>query len=106
MKLDIKVAPDYIGAVTSVLNKHRGKVLDMTQQEYMAFLRAELPVLESFTISDELRAAAAGKIFWSMQFSRWAPVPESMLVDLVKQLRKKKGLKEDIPKPTDFVETF
>jgi elongation factor 2 len=29
-----------------------------------------------------------------------------MLVDLVKQLRKKKGLKEEIPKPTDFVETF
>ncbi len=106
MKLDIKVAPDYIGAVTSVLNKHRGKVLDMTQQEYMAYLRAELPVLESFNISDELRAAAAGKIFWSMQFSRWAPMPESLLLDLVKQLRKKKGLKEDIPKPTDFVETF
>jgi elongation factor 2 len=41
-----------------------------------------------------------------MQFSRWAPVPESMLIDLIKQLRKKKGLKEEIPKPTDFVEVY
>ncbi|CCC81141.1 elongation factor EF-2 [Thermoproteus tenax] len=104
LKLDIKVHPDYIGAVTGVLNKHRGKILDMTQEEYMAMIRAELPVLESFTISDELRAAATGKIFWSMQFSRWASVPDSMLQDLVKQIRKRKGLKEEIPKPTDFIE--
>lgn len=106
LKLDIKVHPDYIGAVTSVLNKHRGKILDMTQEEYMALVRAELPVMESFTISDELRAAAAGKIFWSMQFSRWAPVPEAILADLVKQIRKRKGLKEEIPKPTDFIEEY
>lgn len=104
LKLDIKVHPDYIGAITSVLNKHRGRILDMTQEEYMAMIRAELPVLESFTISDELRAAAAGKVFWSMQFSRWSAVPESMLADLVKQIRKRKGLKEEMPKPSDFVE--
>jgi len=106
LKLDIKVHPDYIGAITSVLNKHRGKILDMTQEEYMAMIRAELPVLESFTISDELRAAAAGKVFWSMQFSKWSPVPEAMLADLVKQIRKRKGLKEEIPKPTDFIEAL
>jgi len=106
LKLDIKVHPDYIGAITSVLNKHRGKILDMTQEEYMAIIRAELPVLESFTISDELRAAAAGKVFWSMQFSKWSPVPEAMLADLVKQIRKRKGLKEEIPKPTDFIEAL
>ena len=106
LRLDIKVHPDYIGAITSVLNKHRGKILDMTQEEYMAIIRAELPVLESFTISDELRAAAAGKVFWSMQFSKWSPVPEAMLADLVKQIRKRKGLKEEIPKPTDFIEAL
>jgi len=106
LRLDIKVHPDYIGAITSVLNKHRGKILDMTQEEYMAMIRAELPVLESFTISDELRAAAAGKVFWSMQFSKWSPVPEAMLADLVKQIRKRKGLKEEIPKPTDFIEAL
>ena len=106
LRLDIKVHNDYIGSIIGVLNKHRGKIVNMVQGEYMAMIRAELPVLESFTISDELRAAAAGRVFWSMQFEKWAPVPEGMLVDLVKQLRKKKGLSEEIPKPEDFVPPF
>jgi elongation factor 2 len=106
LRLDIKVAPEYTGAVISVLSKHRGRVLDMTQQEYMTYLKAELPVLGSFGISDELRAAAAGRVFWSMQFSRWAPIPESMVLDLIRQIRKRKGLKEEIPRPADFVEVY
>ncbi len=106
LRLDIKTTSDYMGSIISVLNKHRGRVMDVAQAEYMVLIRAELPVLESFNISDELRAAAAGKVFWSMQFSRWSPLPETMLADFIAQLRKRKGLSPEIPKPEDFVPPY
>ncbi len=106
LRLDIKTTSEYMGSIISVLNKHRGRVIDVAQAEYMVLIRAELPVLESFNISDELRAAAAGKVFWSMQFSRWSPLPESMLADFTGQLRKRKGLSPEIPKPEDYVPPY
>jgi len=106
LRLDIKTVQDYIGAIIGVLNRHRGKILDMVQAEYMVVVRAELPVLESFGISDELRAVAAGKVFWSTQFSRWAPVPESMLTELILKLRERKGLPKELPKVEDFVPPY
>jgi len=74
----------------------------MIQSEYMVTIRGEIPVIESFTLSDELRSAASGKVFWSLQFHRWAPVPESMLIDLIMKIRERKGLPKEIPKPEDY----
>ena len=67
------------------------------------YVRGEIPVSETFTLSDEMRSATMGKAFWSTQFLRWAPVPESMFKDLVLQIRKRKGLPPEIPRPEDFL---
>ncbi len=104
--IDAKTTQDNIGAVIGVLTRHRGKILDVIQSEYMVTIRGELPVLESFTLSDELRSAASGKVFWSIQFSRWAPVPESMFTDLALKIRERKGLPKEIPRPEDYVPPY
>ena len=104
--IDAKTTQDNIGAVISVITKHRGKILDMIQSEYMVTIRGEIPVVESFTLSDELRSAASGRVFWSFQFHRWAPVPESMLIDLIMKIRERKGLPKELPKPEDYVPPY
>jgi len=100
--IEAKTTPENIGAIISVITKHRGKILDMIQGEYMVTIKGEIPVIESFTLSDELRSAASGKVFWSLQFYRWAPVPEAMLMDMIMKIRERKGLPKEIPKPEDF----
>ena len=104
--IEAKTTYDNIGAVMSVLTKHRGKIIDMVQTEYMVIIKGEVPVLESFNLSDELRSATAGRVFWSVQFSRWAPVPESMLIDLIMKIRERKGLPKELPKPEDYVPPY
>ncbi len=104
--IEAKTTEENIGAVISVITRHRGKILDMLQSEYMTIIKGEIPVIESFNLSDELRTATAGRIFWSIQFSRWAPLPESMLIDMIMKIRERKGLSKELPKPEDYVPPY
>ncbi|MCE4623890.1 MAG: elongation factor EF-2 [Caldisphaeraceae archaeon] len=102
-KLDIKVPIDYLSQVTAIISKKRGKILDVRQAEVQALVTAELPVAESFDISQELRGATAGKAFWGTEFSRWAPVPDSLLDELIKKIRQRKGLPPRPPRLDDLL---
>ena len=102
-KLDIKAPMQYLGAITTVITKKRGKILQVLQQGPITRIIAEIPVSETFDLAEQLRGATAGKAIWGQEFSRWAPVPDSMLMDLVKKIRERKGLKPEPPKPEDFI---
>ena len=103
LKIDIKVPQEQVSNVINVIVKRRGKVVDMTQTGLLMHVVGEVPVSETFNLSDEMRSTTVGKAFWSTQFSHWAPVPGSLLEQLILKIRKRKGLKAAIPKPTDFV---
>uniref|UniRef100_A0A7C4JL67 Elongation factor 2 n=1 Tax=Staphylothermus marinus TaxID=2280 RepID=A0A7C4JL67_STAMA len=103
LKLDIRVPLEYMGSVSMIITKKRGKLLEVIQQGAVAKIIAEIPVSESFDIAGELRGATAGKAFWGQEFSRWSPIPDSMLMDLIAKIRQRKGLKPEPPKPEDFM---
>nr|P33159.1 RecName: Full=Elongation factor 2; Short=EF-2 [Desulfurococcus mucosus]CAA48150.1 elongation factor 2 [Desulfurococcus mucosus DSM 2161] len=103
LKLDIRTPMEYIGNISTVITKKRGKLIEVQQMETSARVIAEIPVSESFDIADMLRNVTAGKAIWGQEFSRWAPVPESMLMDLVSKIRTRKGLKPEPPKLEDFL---
>jgi elongation factor 2 len=103
-KLEIKFPMEYMGSVTAVLAKRRGRIIEvMHLAGNIVKLIAEIPVAESMDLANELRSATAGKAFWGIEFSRWAPVPDSMLLDLIRKIRQRKGLKPEPPKPEDFL---
>ncbi|AFK50844.1 elongation factor EF-2 [Thermogladius calderae 1633] len=103
MKLDIRTPMEFIGNISTIITKKRGKLIEVQQQGNLSRVIAEIPVAESFTIAEELRSATAGKAIWGQEFSRWAPVPDSMLMDLVAKIRERKGLKPEPPRPEDFL---
>ncbi|MGC9121501.1 MAG: elongation factor EF-2, partial [Thermogladius sp.] len=103
MKLDIRTPMEFIGNISTIITKKRGKLIEVQQLGNLSRVIAEIPVAESFTIAEELRSATAGKAIWGQEFSRWAPVPDSMLMDLVAKIRERKGLKPEPPKPEDFL---
>ena len=41
---------------------------------------------------------------WSQSFAGFAMVPQGMLPEIVKGIRKRKGLKEEIPTPKAYLE--
>jgi elongation factor 2 len=105
MSFECKVPSEFVSAVITLLNKRRGKILDMPSEEDMITVKAEMPVSESFGIADELRGSTSGRAFWATQFARWAPVPEQMQADTIKKIRERRGLPPVPPKPEEYFES-
>ena len=104
LKIEAKVPPDMMGAVTSVISSKRGRVINVTQQEYITVVVGEIPAAETFDLSEAMRSATMGKAFWATEFHAWKPVPASIRDKVIQEIRKRKGLPPQIPKISDFVE--
>ena len=104
LSFECKVPNDFVSPVIAIVQKRRGKILDMANEEDMVVVKAEMPVAESFGIADELRSSTQGRAFWATQFSRWAPVPEAMQADTIGQIRERRGLSPTPPKAEEFYE--
>jgi elongation factor 2 len=103
-KITAKISSDLLGSVTSVITQKRGKVLSVEQKGHLVYVVGELPTAETFDLSEILRSATAGRAFWGLEFSHWSPVPSSMLNQVIQEVRKRKGLPLEVPRPEDFVE--
>jgi len=102
-KLDIRVPMEYVSNIAALLARKRGRILEVLSHGVAARVIAEIPVAESFDLASELRGATAGRAFWGIEFSRWAPVPDTLLEDLYKSIRKRKGLPPSPPTLNDLL---
>ncbi|MCS7126245.1 MAG: elongation factor EF-2 [Aigarchaeota archaeon] len=104
LKIEAKVPPDLMGAVTSVITSKRGRIIEVAQQEYITVVTGEIPAAETFDLSEVMRGATVGKAFWATEFYAWRQVPASIRDKVIEEIRKRKGLPPNIPKISDFVE--
>ncbi len=104
ISFECKVPNEYVSNVVAIVQKRRGKIADMLNEEDMIIVKAEMPVAESFGLADELRSSTQGRAFWATQFSHWSPVPESMQAEVIAKIRERRGLSPVPPKPQDFYE--
>ncbi len=102
-KLDIRTPMEYVSNIAAVLARKRGRILEVQSVGMVARVIAEIPVAESFDLAGELRSATSGRAFWGTEFSRWAPVPDSMLEDLIRKIRQRKGLPPSPPDLKDLI---
>jgi elongation factor 2 len=110
---DIQCPETVIGGIYAVLNKRRGSIIaeEPRPGTPLYAVRANLPVLESFGFTADLRAHTAGQAFPQCVFDHWAPIPgdpldgSSKAGQVVLQVRKRKGLKEGgVPSLDNFVD--
>ena len=102
--IEVKCPADMIGAVAGVLSAKRGKLLNMDQKGVIAIVNGEIPASETFDLSEAMRGATAGKAMWNTHFKMWQAVPSSMLMDIVKEIRKRKGLSPEPPRADEFID--
>ena len=106
-KLDIRTPMDFMSPVISVITKRRGKVINVVQHgTNIVRIIAEIPIAESFDLANELRSATAGRAFWGTEFSKWSPLPDSLLMDIIRKIRERKGLRPEPPRPEDFISPY
>jgi len=103
-KITVKAPPDLLGAATSVISQKRGKVVSVDQKGHLVYVVGEIPTSETFDLSEVMRGATAGRAFWGLEFSHWAPVPGSMINQVIADIRKRKGLPPEPQKAEEFME--
>jgi elongation factor 2 len=103
-KITVKVPPELLGAATSVISQKRGKIVSVEQRGHLVYVVGELPTAETFDLSEVMRSASQGRAFWGLEFSHWAPVPQSMVTQVITDVRKRKGLPPEPQKAEDFID--
>jgi len=93
-----------MGGVYQSLTQRRGTVVEEIQISGtpLNLVKAFLPVSESFGFTGMLRGNTQGKAFPQCVFDHWQAIKGLPLTDpkageLVLQIRKRKGIKEELP---------
>jgi elongation factor G len=82
MKVAIESPSEFQGNVMSSLNQRRGLITSSTEDGVFTTIEAEVPLAEMFGYATTLRSLTQGKAEFTMEFSKYARVPESIADEL------------------------
>lgn len=99
----IQVPQDQMGGAMAEIQGRRGVILSMDSQGDMIVLKSKMPVAQMFGFAGAIRSATEGRALWSTEFAGFQPLPANLLLETVKQIRTRKGLKPEMPKPSDYL---
>ena len=102
-KVFINVPQTLMGNATQQIQGRRGQILDIHSEGDMAIIVGKAPVAEMFGFAGDLRSATEGRAIWSTELAGFEVLTQALQPEVVKQIRERKGLKAELPKPQDFI---
>jgi elongation factor G len=79
MAVEVVTPEEYMGPVNGDINSRRGLIQEMEDSPGGKVVRAEVPLSEMFGYATSLRSATQGRANYTMEFKKYAPVPESVV---------------------------
>ncbi len=101
-KIDVKSPSGLEGGVIATINKRRGQISDVVPEGEYVRVKGEIPASEIIGIADELRGATQGRAFFGYEFKGFEKVPATIEKDLIFEIRKRKGMKEEMPNTSSW----
>ncbi len=83
MNVEVVTPEDYMGDVVGDLSRRRGIIGGMDENPAGKIIRADVPLSEMFGYSTDLRSATQGRATYTMEFSKYAEVPERIAEDII-----------------------
>jgi len=103
-KIGVSVPHQWVGEVTSIITRKRGRIVASEQKGSVSMIKGFIPVAETFGLSADMRSATSGHAFWQTQFDHWEKVPENVALTVIEEIRKRRGLSSEIPRPSKFID--
>ena len=85
MKVAVEGPTEFQGAFVRTIMQRRGIIVGTTETEGFVRVDADVPLAEMFGYSTDLRSSSQGKAEYTMEFTRYAPVPAEVSQELVKK---------------------
>ena len=89
MRVVVEGPTEHAGGVLTTLMQRRGAIIGAQESGGLTITEADVPLAEMFGYSTTLRSATQGKADFTMEFSRYTPVPESLEAELVEKAAEK-----------------
>jgi elongation factor G len=83
MKVEVVTPEDFMGDVIGNLNARRGSVDGIEERGTSRVIGAHVPLAEMFGYATDLRSMTQGRATYSMEFSRYSEVPQSIATELI-----------------------
>lgn len=93
MKVEVSAPDEFQGSIMGQINQRRGMISGSSTNEGYVVVESEVPLNEMFGYSTDLRSATQGKGEFTMEFSRYAPVPRQIQEEMVKKYQEEKEKK-------------
>ena len=93
MLVEVQGPSEFQGVMLGSINQRRGMILDNQEEGMMVTMQAEVPLSEMFGYSTNLRSLTQGKAEFSMEFAKYAKVPQNVSEELIRQYQKERAAK-------------
>jgi elongation factor G len=87
MRLEVTTPDEYIGEISSDLNRRRGHIEDVATRSNMQVLRAKVPLSEMFGYVTHLRSFTSGRATYNLEFSHYAELPDELLEKVLYKIK-------------------
>ena len=91
MKVVVETPSEFSGGVLGGLMQRRAMIIGSQEDGLLSRIEAEVPLAEMFGYSTNLRSSTQGKAEFTMEFSRYLPVPAAMAEELMAKAAGKKA---------------
>ena len=83
MDVEVVVPEEYMGDVIGDLSSRRGQIAGMTNRGDAQVISSTVPLSEMFGYATTLRSATQGRAIYSMEFSKYSEVPNSVKEEIM-----------------------
>ncbi|MBN1466752.1 elongation factor G [candidate division KSB1 bacterium] len=89
MRVGVEGPSEFQGVILATINQRRGVIQSAAEDNGFTAVDAEVPLREMFGYSTVLRSATQGKAEFTMEFSRYAKVPDALAAEIIKEFAEK-----------------
>jgi len=89
MRVGVEGPNEFSGSVMGSLMQRRGMIIGSQEDGLLSRIEAEVPLAEMFGYATALRSATQGKAEFTMEFSRYVPVSDSIAQELIAKVAEK-----------------
>ncbi|MCZ2459198.1 MAG: elongation factor G [Chitinophagales bacterium] len=89
MRVEVVTPDQYMGDVTGDLNRRRGMLEGMDSRGGAQVIKAKVPMSEMFGYVTQLRSLSSGRASSTMEFSHYAPAPNSIAEEVIAKVKGK-----------------
>lgn len=91
MKLEVQAPEEFQGSVMGQVNQRRGVIQGSSTMEGYVTIEAQVPLVEMFGYSTDLRSATQGKGEFTMEFAEYQAVPRNVQEEMIKKYQEKRA---------------